>query len=116
MARKVQCFRSFARRRIIGEADQLSAAEGMKTVSVFEDQRVALEHHEFMMGKERGRLAVSLDLLTDALVLVGQHGVYCPSARNPSAPALDIQAVLAQINGAKELVGSVMERLKQSEA
>ena len=85
-------------------------------MTVFDDQRAALQHHEFMMGPERGRLAVSLDMLTDALILVGQHGVYCPSARNPSVPALDIQAVLAQINGAKELVGSVMEQLKQKSA
>lgn len=68
-----------------------------------------------MMGPERGRLAVSLDLLSDALILVGQHGVYCPSARNPSVPALDIQAILAQINGAKQLVGSVMEQLKMEQ-
>jgi hypothetical protein len=38
--------------------------------------------------------------------------VYCSSARNPAAPALDLQAVLANINGAKELVSSVMERLR----
>jgi hypothetical protein len=65
-----------------------------------------------MMGVARGRLAVTLDALTDALVLVGQHGVYCSSARNPAVPALDLQAVLANINGAKELVASVMERLR----
>jgi hypothetical protein len=46
-------------------------------MSVYEDRKQALEEHEFRMGLERGRLAVTLDLLTDALVLVGQHGVYC---------------------------------------
>ena len=35
------------------------------------------------MGARRGRLAVALDLLTDALAMVGQHGVYCQSARMP---------------------------------
>ena len=35
-----------------------------------------LELHETMMGQARGRLAVALDLLTDALAMVGQHGVY----------------------------------------
>ncbi len=65
-----------------------------------------------MMGKARGRLAVSLDVLTDALILVGQHGVYCVSNRNPSKPALDLQAVLAGIEGAKELVQSVMAELE----
>jgi len=64
-----------------------------------------------MMGTTRGRLAVSLDMLTDALILVGQHGVYCASQRNPSKPALDLETVLAEINGAKELIQSVMEEL-----
>src|ERR1700733_5608292 len=81
-------------------------------VSVFYDRQDELEKHEFMMGEARGRLAVTLDVLTDALVLVGQHGVYCTSARNPKVPALDLQAVVANITGAKELVASVMEKLR----
>ena len=81
-------------------------------MSVLDDRREELEKHEFMMGEARGRLAVTLDVLTDALILVGQHGVYCTSARNPKVPALDLQAVLANINGAKELVSSVMEQLR----
>jgi hypothetical protein len=82
-------------------------------VSVFYDRQAELEKYEFMMGVARGRLAVTLDVLTDALILVGQHGVYCTSARNPGVPALDVQAVLADINGAKELVASVMEQMRQ---
>jgi hypothetical protein len=81
-------------------------------VSVFEERREELEKYEFMMGEARGRLAVSLDALTDALILVGQHGVYCTSTRNPNVPALDLQTVLGNINGAKELVASVMEKLR----
>jgi hypothetical protein len=74
-------------------------------------RRDELERLEFMMGKERGRLAVSLDMLTDALILIGQHGVYCTSSRNPNQPALDLQAVLGEIGGAKELIQTVMEDL-----
>jgi hypothetical protein len=81
-------------------------------MSVFYDRQQELEKYEFMMGEVRGRLAVTLDALTDALILVGQHGVYCASTRNPAVPALDLQAVLANINGAKELVSSVMEKLR----
>jgi len=55
-------------------------------MSVYQDRKQALEESEFRMGLERGRLAVTLDLLTDALVLVGQHGVYCQSARQPGKP------------------------------
>ena len=75
-------------------------------------RRDALEHFEFMMGAERGRLAVSLDMLTDALILIGQHGVYCASTRNPAKPALDLEVVLSEIGGAKELIQSVMEQLR----
>ena len=81
--------------------------------SVFDERRDALEKHEFMLGAERGRLAVSLDVLTDALILIGQHGVYCVSNRNPSKPALDLQAVLAGIEGAKELIQSTMALLEE---
>jgi len=85
-------------------------------MSAFQDHREELEKHEFMMGVPRGRLAVSLDMLTDALIMVGQHGVYCTSNRNPSKPALDLQEVLRNINGAKELIGSVMEKLAAEKA
>jgi hypothetical protein len=81
-------------------------------MSVFDEMRVELERHEFMMGRERGRLAVALDLLTDSLIMVGQHGVYCNSSRNPSKPALDLQAVLSGMEGAKALIQSVMEEMR----
>jgi hypothetical protein len=81
-------------------------------MSIFWERKDELEKYEFMMGEARGRLAVTLDALTDALILVGQHGVYCTSARNQKVPALDLQAVLANITGAKELVASVMEKLR----
>ena len=83
-------------------------------MSVYEDRKQALEEHEFRMGLERGRLAVTLDMLTDALVLVGQHGVYCQSARQPGKPAMDIQMISQCLTGAKELVSSVMGELKKS--
>jgi hypothetical protein len=81
-------------------------------VSVYDERREELEKHEFMMGVPRGRLAVTLDVLTDALVLVGQHGVYCRSARQPGMPAMDIQLISKSITDAKELIGGVMTELK----
>jgi hypothetical protein len=81
-------------------------------MSIFDEKRAELERHEFMMGIERGRLAVALDLLTDSLIMVGQHGVYCASTRNPAKPALDLQAVLAGLEGAKALIQSVMEEIR----
>lgn len=83
-------------------------------MSVYEDRREELERHEFMMGPARGKLAVTMDLLTDALVLVGQHGVYCRSNRIPGRPAMDVEIVLKNLNDSKELIRSVMEGLKKS--
>jgi hypothetical protein len=81
--------------------------------SVFDEKRKELEVHELQMGISRGRLAVSLDMLTDALALVGQHGVYCQSARQPGKPAMDIQMIMNEITGVKELVSSVMQDLQK---
>jgi hypothetical protein len=82
-------------------------------MDVFDEKRGELERYEFMMGVERGRLAVALDMVTDALILVGQHGVYCVSSRNPTQPALDLQAVVGEMEGAKALIQSVMEELRR---
>jgi hypothetical protein len=83
-------------------------------MSAFEDHKEELEHYERMFGRERGRLAVSLDRLTNALVLVGQHGVYCTSQRNPTLPAMDIRIIANELTHAKELVQSVMEELRRT--
>lgn len=82
-------------------------------MSVFREKQEELEKHELQMGAERGRLAVTMDLLTDALVLVGQHGVYCQSARQAGKPAMDIQIIQKCLGDAKELVSSVMEEMKR---
>jgi len=83
-------------------------------MSAFTEYKDDLEHFEQMFGRERGRLAVSLDRLTNALVLVGQHGVYCTSQRNPTVPAMDIRMVTQELAYAKELVQSVMEELRKA--
>lgn len=77
--------------------------------SAFDKHRAQLELHETMMGQSRGRLAVALDLLTDAMAMVGQHGVYCQSTRMPGRPVLDIALVIEQLGDAKELLQVVME-------
>jgi hypothetical protein len=81
-------------------------------MSAFEEHKEELEHFEQMLGRDRGRLAVSLDRLTNALVLVGQHGVYCTSQRNPAVPAMDLRMINQELVHAKELVQSVMEELR----
>jgi hypothetical protein len=83
-------------------------------MSIFRERNEELERLEFQMGVERGRLALTLDLLTDALVLTGQHGVYCQSARQPGKPAMDVQLIAKSIEDAKSLIQSVMEEMKRS--
>ena len=66
---------------------------------VFDEKQEELEHYETMMGVPRGRLAVTMDMITDAMALVGQHGVYCQSQRWPGKPVLDIQLVMRGPDG-----------------
>lgn len=82
-------------------------------MDAFSEHKDELERYEQMFGLERGRLAVSLDRLTNALVLVGQHGVYCTSQRNPNVPAMDLRMISAELTHAKELLQSVMEELRR---
>jgi hypothetical protein len=83
-------------------------------MNAFDEHKEELEHFEQMYGRERGRLAVSLDRMTNALVLVGQHGVYCTSQRNPAVPAMDLRIITQELEHAKQLVQSVMEELKRT--
>ena len=87
--------------------------QGLLSMNAFEEHKDELEHFEQMYGRERGRLAVSLDRMTNALVLVGQHGVYCTSQRNAAVPAMDLRIVTQELEHAKQLVQSVMEELKR---
>src|SRR2546425_3212765 len=75
--------------------------------------REAKERYEFQMGPVRGSLATALDILTDALALVGQHGVYCRSQRQPQYPAMDVRLVMEQIEDSKGLIIDAMEQLKK---
>lgn len=81
-------------------------------MNAFEEHQEELEKYEQMLGKERGRLAVSLDRITNALVLVGQHGVYCTSQRNPAVPAMDLRMIVQELTHAKELMQAVMEEMR----
>ncbi len=82
--------------------------------SVYKERQEELDRFETQLGVERGRLAVAQDLLTDALSLVGQHGIYCQSVRQPGKPAMDLQIILKLLNDSKELVTDVMDGLKKA--
>ena len=80
---------------------------------VFDEKQEELERYETMMGVPRGRLAVTMDMITDAMALVGQHGVYCQSQRQLGKPAMDIQIITDCLGGAKELVSKVMDEMRR---
>jgi hypothetical protein len=84
-----------------------------RPMAVFDEKQEEIEHYETMMGVPRGRLAVTMDTITDAMALVGQHGVYCQSQRWPGKPVMDIQIIMKNLTDAKELIQSVMEELKK---
>jgi len=100
---------SWARTQIKKDLDDMPPPN-----SAFDEHKDELERYEQMFGRDRGRLAVSLDRLTNALVLVGQHGVYCTSQRNPMVPAMDLRMVVQELVHAKELTQSVMEELRRA--
>ena len=81
-------------------------------MAVFNDKREELENFELRMGVPRGRLAVTMDLVNDAMALVGQHGIYCQSQRWPGKTAMDVQLIMKNLTDAKELMQSVMEELR----
>ncbi len=75
------------------------------------EYREQLERYQFQMGPARGRLATALDILTDSLALVGQHGVYCRSAGRPDQQAMDIKRIINQLEDSKELIIDTLEEL-----
>ena len=80
---------------------------------MLDNYREARERYEFQMGPVRGGLATALDILTDALALVGQHGVYCRSVRQPQFPSMDVRIVMEQIEDSKALIIGAMQELKK---
>src|ERR1700733_4352431 len=99
--------------RVLWKWGNLAADYGQEaSMSAFDDHKDELEHYEQMLGAHRGRLAVTLDRVTNAMVLVGQHGVYCHSQRDTSKPTMDIQIITEELRKAKELIQSVMEDLR----
>jgi hypothetical protein len=81
---------------------------------MLEHYNEARERYEFQLGPVRGRLATALDILTDALTLVGQHGVYCRSQRQPQHPSMDVRLILQQIEDSKSLLIEAMQTLSAS--
>ena len=83
-------------------------------MSVFDERRDLLEHLEFKHGPLRGRLAASMDILSDAQVTIGTHAAYCKQPRDPSRPTKDIEDALKQLDQVKELLADVLITLSKA--
>ena len=79
--------------------------------AVYTEHAAALEELGLMLGADRGRLALGLDLLTEALVAAGSHAVYCRRTDDATHPSRDMQAITARIEQAKHLIQDVMGSL-----
>ena len=82
-------------------------------MSAFKEYKEWLERSGLMYGLVRGRLGISLDCITLAMVLVGQHGVYCTSQRNATVPAMDVRLTALGFANARELLQSVVKELRR---
>ena len=85
-------------------------------MGVYEEHGERLEELGLMLGEERGRLAMGLDLLTEALVVAGTHAVYCRGAGSGSRdePSPDMRAIAGRIEQVKVLIQDVMGALVRS--
>ncbi len=77
-------------------------------VSVFRDRAEWIEELEFKLGPQRGRLAATMDLLTDAVIVLGTHEAYCRAARGSTRPAPDLREALRHLEHAKELIAGML--------
>lgn len=81
-------------------------------MSALDRYRDQIDDQERIYGRHRGRLAVALDLLTEALVVAGAHAVYCRKTRRPEEPSADLQQITEHLEHAKELVQAVSKELE----
>ncbi len=84
--------------------------------AVYAEHAAALEELGLRLGQDRGRLALGLDLLTEALVAAGSHAVYCRRSDDQAHPSRDMQAIAARIEQAKHLIQDVMGSLAKRPA
>lgn len=69
-----------------------------------EERREQLEDFEQQYGAVRGKLALAMDLMTDAQVSAGQLNIFCRSAFNPARPHPDLEALQVQLAVSRELI------------
>jgi hypothetical protein len=77
-------------------------------MTVFQERADLLEPLEFKLGRERGRLAAAMDILSDVAVIIGTHAAYCRTGRGSPEPPRDIADALRHVEHARELLASLL--------
>ncbi len=77
-------------------------------MTVFQERAELLERFEFKHGRQRGRLAATMDILSDLAVLLGTHAAYCRLARRSPQTPRDIADALRHVEHARELLASLL--------
>jgi hypothetical protein len=72
-----------------------------------------LEEYAFSMGKERARMALAMDLLTDAMIALGQNKVYTHSVTGKQVRDREIEQAIARLDHDKKLVAMQLRDLDE---
>lgn len=80
------------------------------------DLREKLEDMETQYGPTAGKLAMAMDLMTEAEIAAGQLAIYCRNSMNPSKPHPDLEQVQACVKAVRQLVKGAFreERAKKA--
>lgn len=66
-----------------------------------------------VLGSPMGRSAVMLDVLTDALIPVGQHGLYCTACNSKTRPAASTRSSVTRARERMTWFASFWSSLKR---
>jgi hypothetical protein len=75
-----------------------------------------LEHYSFQMGPDRARLAVAMDELTDAIILLGKHRLYVHEPTGEEKLNGDVNAALNHLEHVKRLLTAGLRAKEVGEA
>lgn len=79
-----------------------------------ESVRERLEDMETQYGAMAGKIALAMDLITDAEISAGQLSVYCRNGLNPAKPHPDLEDLQTRIKAVRTLLkGAFRERKNQ---
>ena len=76
----------------------------MDTRSLDESTREKLDDFEFQYGALAGKLALAMDMLSDAQIAAGQLAIYCRNGLQPGRPHPDVVVLQRSIEVVRTVV------------